>query len=159
MKQFYIKDLAKIINASTTSDLSPDSSFSSISTDSRATKKGDCFFAIKGPNFDGHDYLHQAFLNSASCAVVSKNVNTKKNPHSKRYTKSSRPSRRSLSKNSELQSHRHNRLRRKNHNKTYRPPCPEPKIQNRAVPQKLQQHHRPAAHTPKRRPTTPGHRR
>ena len=77
MKQFYIKDLAKIINANTTSDITPDSSFSSISTDSRATKKGDCFFAIKGPNFDGHDYVQQAFLNSASCAVVSKDVNTK----------------------------------------------------------------------------------
>ncbi|MHC4746825.1 MAG: UDP-N-acetylmuramoyl-tripeptide--D-alanyl-D-alanine ligase, partial [Planctomycetota bacterium] len=77
MKQFYIKDLAKIINATTTSDITPDSSFSSVSTDSRTTKKGDCFFAIKGPNFDGHDYLLQAFLNSASCAVVSKNVNTK----------------------------------------------------------------------------------
>jgi len=77
MKQFYTKDLAKIINANTTSDLPPDSSFSSISTDSRTTKKGDCFFAIKGPNFDGHDYVHQAFRNSASCAVVSKDVNTK----------------------------------------------------------------------------------
>ena len=77
MKQFYIKDLAKIINATAASDIPSDSSFSSVSTDSRTTKKGDCFFAIKGPNFDGHDYVLQAFQNSASCAVVSKDTNTK----------------------------------------------------------------------------------
>jgi len=45
-----------------------------ISTDSRAIKPGDCFFAIAGENFDGHQYVSQAFAGGAACAVVSRDV-------------------------------------------------------------------------------------
>jgi len=48
--------------------------FAGISIDSRTTGPGDCFFAIPGENFDGHDYVHNAFAKGAACAVVSKAV-------------------------------------------------------------------------------------
>ena len=44
------------------------------STDSRTTKPGDCFFAINGENFDGHDYVADAFAKGAACAVVNRDV-------------------------------------------------------------------------------------
>ncbi|NUY39392.1 UDP-N-acetylmuramoyl-tripeptide--D-alanyl-D-alanine ligase [Wolbachia endosymbiont of Litomosoides brasiliensis] len=42
-----------------------------ISTDTRNIKKGDLFIALKGENFDGHDFLHEAFLKGAAAAIVS----------------------------------------------------------------------------------------
>jgi UDP-N-acetylmuramoyl-tripeptide--D-alanyl-D-alanine ligase len=54
------------------------SSFTGVSTDSRTTKAGDCFFAIPGENFDGHDYVADAFARGAACAVVSKEVDGEK---------------------------------------------------------------------------------
>ena len=50
-----------------------------ISIDSRTLKPGDAFFALSGSNFDGHDYVKQAFKNGASIAVVSKKVNLNQN--------------------------------------------------------------------------------
>ncbi|MHC4188483.1 MAG: UDP-N-acetylmuramoyl-tripeptide--D-alanyl-D-alanine ligase [Planctomycetota bacterium] len=50
------------------------SSFTGVSTDSRNTKAGDCFFAIDGENFDGHDYVADAFAKGAACAVVAKDL-------------------------------------------------------------------------------------
>ncbi|QOD38426.1 UDP-N-acetylmuramoyl-tripeptide--D-alanyl-D-alanine ligase [Candidatus Wolbachia massiliensis] len=44
---------------------------SNISTDTRNIKEGDLFIALKGENFDGHDFLHEAFLKGAAAAVVS----------------------------------------------------------------------------------------
>ena len=43
-----------------------------VSTDSRSDCAGECFFAIKGENFDGHDFIGKAKENGAVCAVVSK---------------------------------------------------------------------------------------
>lgn len=42
-----------------------------VSIDSRSLEKGAIFFAIKGPNFDGHDYVQKALDAGASVAVVS----------------------------------------------------------------------------------------
>ncbi len=42
-----------------------------ISIDSRQIAKGDLFIAIKGPSFDGHDYVRAALAGGASAAVVS----------------------------------------------------------------------------------------
>jgi len=68
MKSFSITSLAKIINSFPSKKLS--GNLTGISIDSRAVKSGDCFFAIKGENFDGHDYVGKAFENGALCAVV-----------------------------------------------------------------------------------------
>ncbi len=52
--------------------------FTGISIDSRTTQAGECFFTIAGDNFDGADFLAEAFAKGAVCAVVSKETATEK---------------------------------------------------------------------------------
>jgi len=84
MKKFSIADLTRIIKAYPAKDTSHESratsdvSFTGVSIDSRTTKAGDCFFAIPGENFDGHDYVLDAFAKGAVCAVVSKKLKNSK---------------------------------------------------------------------------------
>jgi len=49
---------------------------SGVCIDSRQVKSGDCFVAIEGENFDGHNYVSQAFERGAVCAIVRKGVIT-----------------------------------------------------------------------------------
>ena len=72
MKKCSIKDLARIIKAAPAGDIA--GSVTGVSTDSRIIKPGDCFFAVVGDNFDGHNYVEQAIAKGAVCAVVSKDV-------------------------------------------------------------------------------------
>ena len=44
--------------------------YPSVQTDSRKIKKGDIFFALKGPNFNGNQYAKQALDDGASFCVV-----------------------------------------------------------------------------------------
>ncbi len=67
-----VKSLARIIGARTMPDV--DASVARIGTDSRTAQPGDCFFAIAGENFDGHDHVAAAFAKGAVCAVVSRDV-------------------------------------------------------------------------------------
>jgi UDP-N-acetylmuramoyl-tripeptide--D-alanyl-D-alanine ligase len=78
MKKFAIKDLAQIINAQPdgASRAASRGSFIRINTDSRTIRTGDCFFAIAGDNFDGHDYVNDAFEKGAVCAVVSEGIDS-----------------------------------------------------------------------------------
>ena len=48
-----------------------DTEFLSISTDTRNLSSGALYFALKGENFDGHDYLQKAKQKGAVAAVVS----------------------------------------------------------------------------------------
>jgi len=48
-----------------------DRRFAGISTDTRSICDGELFFALQGPNFDGHDYVGKARANGAAGAVVS----------------------------------------------------------------------------------------
>ena len=48
-----------------------DQYFSGVSTDTRTIQDGEIFFALQGPNFDGHEYAESAKLNGAVAAVVS----------------------------------------------------------------------------------------
>ena len=68
VKEFLIKDLARIIKAEPSGEIA--GLFTGVSTDSRTVKAGDCFFAIAGDNFDGHNYVSEAFGKGAACAVV-----------------------------------------------------------------------------------------
>jgi len=43
-----------------------------ISIDSRTLKPGECFIAVKGDNFDGHDFVRQAIKKGASCIIKDK---------------------------------------------------------------------------------------
>ena len=89
MKKLSITKLAKILNATTEPRSEAESRFSGratsdyitgVSTDSRSTQPGDCFFAIIGPNFDGHNFLSDAFAKGAFCAVVCKDVSADQFP-------------------------------------------------------------------------------
>jgi len=45
---------------------------SRVSTDSRDINKGDLYVALKGPNFDGHDFILEAFEKGATACMVSR---------------------------------------------------------------------------------------
>jgi UDP-N-acetylmuramoyl-tripeptide--D-alanyl-D-alanine ligase len=69
--QLSISDLADIISA----DISQQGgSIGAVSIDSRSVGRGDCFFAIPGPNFDGHNFVGQAIRKGAVCAVVNHGI-------------------------------------------------------------------------------------
>lgn len=80
MKDLPIQDLARIVGATVTGGpdiCKPDTQAShvtGVSTDSRTIRPGDCFFALTGENFDGHDYVPQVLAKGAACAVVSRDV-------------------------------------------------------------------------------------
>ena len=46
---------------------------SKIVTNSRKISKGDCFLALKGPNFNGHDFIDEALDRGASFVISEKN--------------------------------------------------------------------------------------
>lgn len=50
---------------------------SGVSIDSRTIQPGDCFFAIAGDRFDGHDFLEEAQRKQAACVVVQKEPSAK----------------------------------------------------------------------------------
>ena len=73
MEDFKVSD---IINA-TAGSLergNPATTISNISTDSRTLKEGDLFVALKGENFDGHDFVCQAIEKGAVGVVVSREI-------------------------------------------------------------------------------------
>jgi len=51
-----------------------DLQFRGVSTDTRTISDGELFFALQGPNFDGHEYVGKAKENGAVGAVVSRLV-------------------------------------------------------------------------------------
>ncbi|MDN3650530.1 UDP-N-acetylmuramoyl-tripeptide--D-alanyl-D-alanine ligase [Reinekea marina] len=51
-----------------------DSSIGNASTDTRTLKKGDVYFALQGPSFDGHQYIDVATAKGASALVVSQPI-------------------------------------------------------------------------------------
>ena len=63
-----IDDMAKAMRAEKSGTLSADAP--GISIDSRNLTKGDAFFAIKGDNRDGHDFVEAALKAGAGVAIV-----------------------------------------------------------------------------------------
>lgn len=53
------------------SNMQTDVPVTGVSTDTRTIKEGDCFFAIKGPTFDGHDFIDMAIEKKAACVICS----------------------------------------------------------------------------------------
>jgi UDP-N-acetylmuramoyl-tripeptide--D-alanyl-D-alanine ligase len=68
MNSMSLSYAAQKINASVIGD---DVTFSSVSTDTRSIQSGDLFVALKGENFDGHEYVGQAFEQGAVAVMVS----------------------------------------------------------------------------------------
>ena len=70
-----IAQLASVIGSPSEIDSSTaQMEFAGVVTDSRQITPGCCFFAIKGENFDGHNFVNDALSNGAICAVVSEPV-------------------------------------------------------------------------------------
>ena len=72
MKPLNIKKLAEVIKAQSIPDIY--GTINSAAIDSRIVQRGGVFFAVKGVNHDGHDFVSQAFENGAACAVVQKKI-------------------------------------------------------------------------------------
>ncbi|QSR84492.1 UDP-N-acetylmuramoyl-tripeptide--D-alanyl-D-alanine ligase [Methylacidimicrobium sp. B4] len=47
---------------------------SRVHTDSRTVQPGDCFWALSGASFDGHDFVEEAFRRGARAAVVARPI-------------------------------------------------------------------------------------
>ena len=78
MEALSLPQLAQLLGCSAPSIDTPNGTpndtqklFSSVAVDSRLLKLNDVFFALKGAQVDGHEYLAQVAANGASCAVVS----------------------------------------------------------------------------------------
>ncbi|MFW5897278.1 MAG: UDP-N-acetylmuramoyl-tripeptide--D-alanyl-D-alanine ligase, partial [Bacillota bacterium] len=67
---FTAKQLADAMNASLNGTEGDSIRISGVSVDSRVTQPGDAFFALRGDNVDGHDFLPQAKEAGAAVAVV-----------------------------------------------------------------------------------------
>lgn len=65
-----VADLAQLCNARLIQG-DPDWPVQRVLTDTRALGRGDCFIALRGPRFDGHEFLTDAARLGASAAVVS----------------------------------------------------------------------------------------
>jgi UDP-N-acetylmuramoyl-tripeptide--D-alanyl-D-alanine ligase len=59
-------DLSNLVSG----ELREELQVSGLSIDTRTLKKGDCFIAITGQNFDGHDFVQQALSQGANFAIV-----------------------------------------------------------------------------------------
>src|SRR5438874_12650557 len=52
----------------------PDTPITGWSVDTRSLKPGDAFFALRGPNLDGNDYIDQALERGAAVVVAERMV-------------------------------------------------------------------------------------
>jgi UDP-N-acetylmuramoyl-tripeptide--D-alanyl-D-alanine ligase len=68
-----IKEILKVTHGKLLSgDPEADIDLAKISTDSRVIGKGEFFLALKGPNFDGADFLEEVFKKGATGAIITK---------------------------------------------------------------------------------------
>ncbi len=70
MDRLSIKEIAKGINAQVVGD----AFISGITIDSRAVNENDLYIAIKGENFDGHDFSQSAVENGAAAVMCHKDI-------------------------------------------------------------------------------------
>lgn len=66
-----LAELSKVLHGTFAGD---DAEFKHISIDSRSVQNGDCFFAIKGDVFDGHDFVLDVAKKGALVAIVDRDV-------------------------------------------------------------------------------------
>ncbi len=78
MKAISINDIIKATKG-TIINCDNNKIITSITTDSRKIEKGCLFIPIIGQNFDGHDFIEQAFEKGAICCLSSKKDNYSKN--------------------------------------------------------------------------------
>jgi len=72
-----VEEAAKVMGAQVTGDDQSDAStrvFPPVSTDTRSLSPGQCFFCLKGPRFDAHDFVGQALDKGAGVIVHSEDL-------------------------------------------------------------------------------------
>ena len=69
-----VGDLARVC-AGTISDVDPSMEVMGFATDSRSVSPGEAFVAIRGENFDGHDFADEVIANGASVVVADHAIN------------------------------------------------------------------------------------
>jgi UDP-N-acetylmuramoyl-tripeptide--D-alanyl-D-alanine ligase len=67
-----LAELLAAANPEVRGDLAPDAEFGWIERDSRRVNPGDLFIAVKGEQFDGHDFVGNAAENGAAAALVAR---------------------------------------------------------------------------------------
>jgi len=70
MESFSLKELIKAVNGKFLIG-DPKMPVENVSIDSRTVKKGEVFFAVKGENYDGHDFIGEAVSRGAAAIVCS----------------------------------------------------------------------------------------
>ncbi|MCL2484707.1 MAG: UDP-N-acetylmuramoyl-tripeptide--D-alanyl-D-alanine ligase [Endomicrobia bacterium] len=71
MEAVYLKDLIKIVKGKFLIG-DPNLLVKNITIDSRTVRKGQVFFAIKGRNYDGHDFIKEAIERGADAIIYSR---------------------------------------------------------------------------------------
>ncbi|MFM7716749.1 MAG: Mur ligase domain-containing protein, partial [Microcystis sp.] len=78
-----LNQLAQLLSLQDKAEISfsPDSLVSGINTDSRTIESGQAFLALKGDNFNGHDFIDMAIERGADALIVDQpvSVNSSKN--------------------------------------------------------------------------------
>ncbi len=68
-----LSQIARVVNGRPSRPLDAER-ITGVSTDTRAIRAGDLFFALKGASFDAHDFVGQAFEKGALAAIVDRPV-------------------------------------------------------------------------------------
>ena len=68
-----LNEVAKAVNGKLVGE---DVVITGVSTDTRALQKGDLFVALRGPHFDGHQFLNEALLSKAVGALIDQSTET-----------------------------------------------------------------------------------
>ncbi len=76
MKELLLSEIITGMNAVAANYWQHDVVVKGVSTDTRSLKKGELYIALKGNNFDGHDFISIAQTKGACAVVCSKNVDS-----------------------------------------------------------------------------------
>lgn len=71
-----LNEIIRVIEGNTT--LKSDKKIREIKTDTRKINKGDIFIALKGKNYDGHDFVDEAINKGVLACIVEDNINNDK---------------------------------------------------------------------------------
>src|SRR5512145_1071743 len=74
MRPTNITKIAEVIRAKVLGSGNLAAHITGVSTDSRSIAAGQCFVAIAGKNFDGHEYIAAALSAGAACAISSRSI-------------------------------------------------------------------------------------
>lgn len=80
MEHVSLQDLMLATGGRLSAVSSPDAMFHQVGIDSRQLKRGEAFWALKGEQFDGHDFIPQAFERGAALCISSEGMPVPQGP-------------------------------------------------------------------------------